>query len=51
MERLFLSFQFILARVKGSLFLGVLFVSTIFATATGIIGASVTVMGLLRHRQ
>ena len=41
MERLFLSFQFILARVKGSLFLGVLFVSTIFATATGIIGASV----------
>jgi tripartite ATP-independent transporter DctM subunit len=47
MERLFLSFQFILARVKGSLFLGVLFVSTIFATATGIIGASVTVMGLL----
>ncbi len=47
MERLFTSFQFILARVKGSLFLGVLFVSTIFATATGIIGASVTVMGLL----
>ena len=47
MERLFLSFQFILARVRGSLFLGVLFVSTIFATATGIIGASVTVMGLL----
>ncbi len=47
MERLFLSFQFILARIKGSLFLGVLFVSTIFATATGIIGASVTVMGLL----
>jgi len=47
MERLFTSFQFILARVRGSLFLGVLFVATIFATATGIIGASVTVMGLL----
>ena len=47
MERLFMSFQFILARVKGSLYLGVLFVATIFATATGIIGASVTVMGLL----
>jgi tripartite ATP-independent transporter DctM subunit len=47
MERLFTSFQFILARVRGSLYLGVLFVATIFATATGIIGASVTVMGLL----
>jgi tripartite ATP-independent transporter DctM subunit len=47
MERLFLSFQFVLGRVKGSLFLGVLFVCTVFATATGIIGASVTVMGLL----
>jgi tripartite ATP-independent transporter DctM subunit len=47
MERLFKSFQFMLSRVKGSLYLGVLFVSTIFATATGIIGASVTVMGLM----
>jgi len=47
MERLFRSFQFILAPVRGSLYLGVLFTSTIFATATGIIGASVTVMGLM----
>jgi tripartite ATP-independent transporter DctM subunit len=47
MERLFKSFQNILGGVKGSLFLGVLFTATIFATATGIIGASVTVMGLL----
>ena len=47
MERLFKSFQSILGGLKGSLFLGVLFTATIFATATGIIGASVTVMGLL----
>ncbi|MCI0527691.1 MAG: TRAP transporter large permease subunit, partial [Nitrospira sp.] len=47
MERLFKAFQFMLSRVKGSLYLGVLFVATIFATATGIIGASVTVMGLM----
>ncbi|OGL29386.1 MAG: C4-dicarboxylate ABC transporter [Candidatus Rokubacteria bacterium RIFCSPLOWO2_12_FULL_69_21] len=33
--------------MRGSLYLGVLFTSTIFATATGIIGASVTVMGLM----
>jgi tripartite ATP-independent transporter DctM subunit len=47
MERLFKSFQFILAPVRGSLYLGVLLTATIFATATGIIGASVTVMGLM----
>ncbi|HEA66764.1 MAG TPA: TRAP transporter large permease subunit [Desulfobacterales bacterium] len=47
MERLFKSFQFIFARVRGSLFLGVLFTATVFATATGIIGASVTVIGLM----
>ena len=47
MERLFKSFQNILGGLKGSLFIGVLLTATIFATATGIIGASVTVMGLL----
>jgi len=47
MERLFKAFQFIFASVKGSLFLGVLVTATLFATATGIIGASVTVIGLL----
>ena len=47
MERLFRSFQFILAPVKGSLYLGVLGTATLFATATGIIGASVTVMGMM----
>lgn len=47
MERLFRSFQLILAPVRGSLYLGVLLTATVFATATGIIGASVTVMGLM----
>ena len=47
MERLFRSFQFIFAGLRGSLFLGVLLTATLFATATGIIGASVTVIGLL----
>lgn len=47
MERLFRSFQYILAPVRGSLYLGVLLTATVFATATGIIGASVTVMGLM----
>lgn len=47
MARLFRSFQFILAPVRGSLFLGVLGTATLFATATGIIGASITVMGMM----
>ncbi|MBI2206385.1 MAG: TRAP transporter large permease subunit [Candidatus Rokubacteria bacterium] len=47
MERLFKAFQFILAPVRGSLYLGVLLTATLFATATGIIGASVTVMGMM----
>ncbi len=47
MERLFRSFQLILAPVRGSLYLGVLLTATVFATATGIIGASVTVMGMM----
>ena len=47
MERLFKSFQSILGGVKGSLYIGVLLTATIFATATGIIGASVTVIGLM----
>jgi tripartite ATP-independent transporter DctM subunit len=47
MERLFNAFRLILAPLRGSLYLGVLLTATIFATATGIIGASVTVMGLM----
>ncbi len=47
MERLFRSFQLMMAPVRGSLYLGLLVTSTLFAAATGIIGASVTVMGLM----
>ncbi len=47
MERLFRSFQLLLGGLRGSLYLGVILTSTIFATATGIIGASVTVIGIM----
>lgn len=47
MERLFESVQLMLSRTKGSLFIAVLFVSTIFAAATGIVGASVTILGIM----
>ena len=47
MERLFQAVQLMLARVRGALFLAVLFVSTIFAAATGIVGASVTILGIM----
>ena len=47
MERLFTSIQMIMARVRGALFIAVLIVSTIFAAATGIVGASVTLLGIM----
>ena len=47
MERLFSSVQLMLSRVKGSLYYAVLFVSVIFAAATGIVGASVTILGIM----
>ncbi|MGI9402119.1 MAG: TRAP transporter large permease, partial [Rhizobiaceae bacterium] len=47
MERLFRSVQLILARMRGSLFVAVLFVSVIFGAATGIVGASVTILGIM----
>ena len=47
MERLFRAVQLMLSRVKGSLYIAVLFVSTIFAAATGIVGASVTILGIM----
>ena len=47
MERLFTSVQMALSRTKGSLFVAVLFVSTIFGAATGIVGASVTILGIM----
>jgi tripartite ATP-independent transporter DctM subunit len=47
MEELFDAVQKILARVRGSLYLAVMFVATIFAAATGIVGASVTILGIM----
>ena len=47
MERLFNSVQLMLSRTRGALYLAVLFVSTIFAAATGIVGASVTILGIM----
>ncbi len=47
MERLFESVQMMLSRTRGALFIAVLFVSTIFAAATGIVGASVTILGIM----
>lgn len=47
MERLFASIQMIMARVRGALFIAVLIVATIFAAATGIVGASVTLLGIM----
>lgn len=47
MERLFKAFQTIMAPVRGSLYLAVILTGTIFAAATGIIGASVTVLGMM----
>ncbi|WP_204623613.1 TRAP transporter large permease [Crenalkalicoccus roseus] len=45
--RLFHAFRVLMGAVRGSLYLVVLLTCTVFATATGIIGASVTVIGLL----
>ena len=50
MERLFRSVQLMLASTRGSLYIAVLFVSTIFAAATGIVGASVTILGIMAAR-
>ena len=47
MERLFSAFQLMLAKVRGSLYYAVLFVSVVFAAATGIVGASVTILGIM----
>ncbi len=47
MERLFTAVQLMLSRTRGALYLAVLFVSTIFAAATGIVGASVTILGIM----
>lgn len=50
MERLFQAVQMMMSRTRGALFIAVLFVSTIFAAATGIVGASVTILGIMAAR-
>lgn len=50
MERLFEAVRLMLSRSRGALYFAVLFVSTIFAAATGIVGASVTILGIMAAR-
>jgi tripartite ATP-independent transporter DctM subunit len=47
MNRLFKAFQFMLARLSGSLYLAVTSTATIFAAATGIVGSSITLLGVM----
>jgi tripartite ATP-independent transporter DctM subunit len=47
MERLFKAFRLLLAPVRGSLYLVVILTSAVFAMATGIVGAAVTVLGIM----
>ena len=47
MERMFTSIQQLLAGVRGSLYVAVLITATIFAAATGIVGSSVTLLGVM----
>lgn len=47
MERLFLALRNLLAPVRGALYLAVILTATIFAMATGIVGAAVTVLGIM----
>ncbi|HYN57989.1 MAG TPA: TRAP transporter large permease subunit [Rubrivivax sp.] len=50
-EKLFRSMHLAMARVPGSLAVATLFTCAVFATATGIVGAVVTLMGLLAFPQ
>jgi tripartite ATP-independent transporter DctM subunit len=47
MNRLFRAVQLLFGRVHGSLFLATIFTATLFAAATGIVGASVTIIALM----
>ncbi len=47
LDDLFKSVQLLMGRVQGSLGLATLITGSLFATATGIVGASVTLLGLL----
>lgn len=47
MDRLFRAVLLLSGRVKGSLYMATIFTATLFAAATGIVGASVTIIGLM----
>lgn len=47
MERMFAALRIIMGGVRGSLYLIVMIVATVFAAATGIVGASVTLLGVM----
>jgi len=47
MERLFIAFRMLFAPVRGALFVVVILTSAVFAMATGIVGAAVTVLGIM----
>jgi tripartite ATP-independent transporter DctM subunit len=47
MNRLFHAIQLLFGRVHGSLYLATIFTATLFAAATGIVGASVTIIALM----
>jgi tripartite ATP-independent transporter DctM subunit len=47
MERLFKALLLLSGRLKGSLYMGTIFSATLFAAATGIVGAAVTIIGLM----
>ena len=47
MNRLFKAFQLMLARLSGSLYIAVTSTATIFAAATGIVGSSITLLGVM----
>ncbi|HET7669013.1 MAG TPA: TRAP transporter large permease subunit, partial [Burkholderiales bacterium] len=47
MERLFNAFRILLAPIRGALFAVVILTATVFAMATGIVGAAVTVLGIM----
>ncbi len=47
MDRMFTALRMTLGNTKGSLYVIVMIVATVFAAATGIVGASVTVLGVM----
>jgi tripartite ATP-independent transporter DctM subunit len=47
LERMFIGIQQLLSGLRGSLYLAVLITATVFAAATGIVGSSVTLLGVM----